>query len=119
MDVLKGKVKVQLVKFVKENKKAKRVTKTQLVQDELFEKLRHWRLTTAKSRGVPAYAVFSDATLKEIVDMKPNYPYLYKNLKGRYKRILKPPADFFYLHNDGWLEIDGIPIRFRVPASKR
>ncbi|MFT4566272.1 MAG: ATP-dependent DNA helicase RecQ [Saprospiraceae bacterium] len=71
VDVLKGKVKVQLVKFEKENKKAKKVTKTQLVQDELFEKLRHWRLTTAKSRGVPAYAVFSDATLKEIVDMKP------------------------------------------------
>ncbi|MCL4121923.1 UNVERIFIED_CONTAM: hypothetical protein GTU68_014119 [Idotea baltica] len=71
MDVLKGSATVQLVKFEKDSKKVKRVSKTQLVTDELFEKLRQWRLTTAKSRGVPAYAVFNDATLKEIVDMKP------------------------------------------------
>ncbi len=69
--VLRGNRKVSLVKFVKGNTKLKKVSKTQLIQDELFEKLRQWRLTTAKSRGIPAYAVFNDATLKEIVVMKP------------------------------------------------
>ncbi|MFX0575358.1 DNA helicase RecQ [Nocardia nepalensis] len=37
----------------------------------LFEKLRGWRAATAKEQGVPAYVVFHDATLREIVARKP------------------------------------------------
>lgn len=37
----------------------------------LFEKLREWRAATAKEQGVPAYVVFHDATLREIVARKP------------------------------------------------
>ncbi|WP_433683288.1 DNA helicase RecQ [Nocardia sp. CA-119907] len=37
----------------------------------VFEKLRAWRAATAKEQGVPAYVVFHDATLREIVARKP------------------------------------------------
>jgi ATP-dependent DNA helicase RecQ len=38
---------------------------------ELFEALRAWRAGQAKARGVPAYVVFSDATLAELALAKP------------------------------------------------
>ncbi|ACG72120.1 ATP-dependent DNA helicase, RecQ family [Anaeromyxobacter sp. K] len=38
---------------------------------ELFEALRAWRAGEAKERGVPAYVVFSDATLAEIALQRP------------------------------------------------
>ncbi len=71
MGVLTGNQKVDLVKFEKSKATDKKINKGQLVRDELFEKLRQWRLTTAKARGIPAYAVFNDATLQEIVQAKP------------------------------------------------
>ncbi|WP_433732613.1 DNA helicase RecQ [Nocardia sp. CA-129566] len=37
----------------------------------VFEKLRAWRAATAKEQGVPAYVVFHDATLREIVARRP------------------------------------------------
>ncbi len=38
---------------------------------ELFEALRAWRASAARSRGVPAYVVFADATLAEIAAQRP------------------------------------------------
>jgi ATP-dependent DNA helicase RecQ len=37
-----------------------------------FEKLRMWRMQTARSKGLPAYMVFSDATLQNIAARKPS-----------------------------------------------
>ena len=71
MDVLTGGEKVDLVKFEKSKPAEKKISKGQLVRDELFEQLRQWRLLTAKARGIPAYAVFNDATLQEIAQSKP------------------------------------------------
>jgi ATP-dependent DNA helicase RecQ len=41
-----------------------------------FEKLRLWRLKTAREKGLPAYMIFSDATLQAIAARKPT------NMKG-------------------------------------
>jgi DNA helicase II / ATP-dependent DNA helicase PcrA len=41
------------------------------VDDPLFGRLRAWRLATAKEQGVPAYVVFSDATLQSIAVRRP------------------------------------------------
>jgi ATP-dependent DNA helicase RecQ len=41
---------------------------------ELFERLRQWRATTARDRGVPAYVVFADATLRELARRRPATP---------------------------------------------
>jgi ATP-dependent DNA helicase RecQ len=39
---------------------------------EAFEKLRLWRMQTARAKGLPAYMVFSDATLQAIAKQKPS-----------------------------------------------
>jgi DNA helicase-2/ATP-dependent DNA helicase PcrA len=39
--------------------------------DPLFRRLREWRLDTAREQSVPAYVVFSDATLQAIADSRP------------------------------------------------
>jgi ATP-dependent DNA helicase RecQ len=40
----------------------------------VFEKLRAWRATTAREQSVPAYVVFSDATLCQIAATRPATP---------------------------------------------
>jgi hypothetical protein len=39
---------------------------------EAFEKLRIWRINTARAKGLPAYMVFSDSTLQMIAAKKPS-----------------------------------------------
>ena len=38
---------------------------------ELFERLRAWRSSTAQAASVPAYVVFTDATLQAIAEARP------------------------------------------------
>jgi ATP-dependent DNA helicase RecQ len=38
---------------------------------EVFERLRAWRAAAAKERGVPAYVIFHDATLREVATRRP------------------------------------------------
>jgi ATP-dependent DNA helicase RecQ len=40
-------------------------------EQAIFDKLRWWRVETARAHGVPAYVVFQDATLREIAKVKP------------------------------------------------
>jgi len=39
--------------------------------EELFERLREWRRARAADDGVPAYCVFTDATLTALAEMRP------------------------------------------------
>jgi len=41
------------------------------VSVETLDRLRHWRLETARAAGVPAYVVFHDATLAAIASARP------------------------------------------------
>ncbi|NQY09661.1 MAG: hypothetical protein HRT71_09130 [Flavobacteriales bacterium] len=52
-----------------------------------------------------------------IVDMMPNFEYLFKNLKGKYENIIAPPNKLF-LQGDGWLEGKDIPLD-SFPNTKR
>jgi superfamily II DNA helicase RecQ len=38
---------------------------------ELFEKLRSWRLTEARDKGVPAFRILSDRVLRAIASERP------------------------------------------------
>ncbi len=38
---------------------------------EVFQRLRAWRLERAKTQGVPAFVIFSDATLRELARRRP------------------------------------------------
>jgi DNA helicase-2/ATP-dependent DNA helicase PcrA len=41
------------------------------MDDELFERLKRWRAQTALAQGVPAYVVFTDATLVALAERRP------------------------------------------------
>ncbi|MDA9773904.1 DNA helicase RecQ [Saprospiraceae bacterium] len=72
MDILHGKLEVELVKFVKDqDKKTSKQPKRIVVQDELYEILRSWRNTIAKKKGIPAYTVLTNTTLEELSSSKP------------------------------------------------
>ncbi|UTY57609.1 DNA helicase RecQ [Massilia sp. erpn] len=77
--VLKGGQKVQLRQYQKPVKQ-KRVAaapkgyvETDLTPQEqaIFDKLRWWRVETARAHSVPAYVIFVDATLREIAKAQP------------------------------------------------
>jgi DNA helicase-2/ATP-dependent DNA helicase PcrA len=42
------------------------------VDEALFERLREWRLARSRDKGVPAYVVFTDATLTAIAERRPH-----------------------------------------------
>ncbi len=42
-----------------------------VTQQALFERLRWWRVETARSHNVPAYVIFHDATLREVARAMP------------------------------------------------
>jgi len=78
--VLKGQQNVQLRQYVKPAKpkrtsSPRRATYEEMElsksEQQIFEKLRWWRVETARAHGVPAYVVFQDATLREIAKVKP------------------------------------------------
>lgn len=64
--------KVELAVLQKEKPKTKREKKTKAAPTGLFEKLRLLRQQLATEEGVPAYIIFSDASLK---DMEERMPY--------------------------------------------
>jgi ATP-dependent DNA helicase RecQ len=77
--VLKGGQKVQLRQYQKPVKPKRQPSapkgyvEMDLSKSEqaIFDKLRWWRVETAREHGVPAYVVFQDATLREIAKVKP------------------------------------------------
>jgi ATP-dependent DNA helicase RecQ len=79
--VLKGGQQVQLRQYQKPVKQkrapgasAKAHVEMELSKSEqaIFEKLRWWRVETARAHNVPAYVIFVDATLREIAKAKPS-----------------------------------------------
>jgi len=78
--VLKGGQKVQLRQYqkpVKTTKRSSAVSKGYAEQDlsgreqAIFDKLRWWRVETARTHNVPAYVIFNDATLREVAKAQP------------------------------------------------
>jgi ATP-dependent DNA helicase RecQ len=50
--------------------------------DALFQKLRQWRLETARAQGVPPYVIFHDATLMAIARARPTRRHQLDGLPG-------------------------------------
>ncbi|MBZ9711958.1 DNA helicase RecQ [Deinococcus multiflagellatus] len=59
----------------------------------LFEALRAWRLSRARSLGVPPYVIFTDATLKAIAEFKPTSHALLGTVSGVGQRKLADYGD--------------------------
>jgi ATP-dependent DNA helicase UvrD/PcrA len=51
-------------------------------ESPLMAALREWRLTAARSDGVPAYVVATDALLQELVDQRPTTIPALRRIKG-------------------------------------
>jgi ATP-dependent DNA helicase RecQ len=77
--VLKGGEQIQLRQYQKPVKqkrptaKPKGYVESDLSAEEqaIFDKLRWWRVETARKHNVPAYVIFHDATMREIAKAKP------------------------------------------------
>ena len=79
--VLKGERQILLRKYKKAEKavkhkrqSAKDFAETQLdgLEQQIFERLRWWRVETAKAHNTAAYIIFHDSTLREIAKAQPN-----------------------------------------------
>jgi ATP-dependent DNA helicase RecQ len=78
--VLRGERKVQLRQYQKPVRQKRQSTKPKgyvesdlsPVEQTIFEKLRWWRVETARKHNVPAYVIFHDATMREIARLKPS-----------------------------------------------
>lgn len=77
--VLRGEQSVQLRRYQKPEK-AKRKTRSNTdyvesslssLEQTIFEKLRWWRVETARKHNVPAYVIFHDSTMREIARALP------------------------------------------------
>ncbi|HVL74660.1 MAG TPA: DNA helicase RecQ [Noviherbaspirillum sp.] len=79
--VLRGERTVQLRQYRKPAKARREAPKRKTayaeaglspVEQAIFEKLRWWRMETAREHNVPAYVIFHDATMREIARAKPS-----------------------------------------------
>ncbi len=72
LDILKGKVEVNIDKEKLQNvKKERKIDKILDVDDEIFEKFRELRREISTHENVPAYIVFSDKTLVDFANKLP------------------------------------------------
>ncbi|SNS42077.1 ATP-dependent DNA helicase RecQ [Noviherbaspirillum humi] len=78
--VLRGEQKVQLRHYQKPQKSRRQTGRSAAAFDQaglsgpeqtIFERLRAWRVETARKHNVPAYVIFHDATMREIARTKP------------------------------------------------
>lgn len=81
MPILKSEKSVSLTKFTPKTKSSKNnkiryreKTSEELIQEELFTVLRDWRAVVADSSNIAPYAVFNDATLKQLAKDRPVFP---------------------------------------------
>jgi ATP-dependent DNA helicase RecQ len=78
-DALRGNQRITLRQFAAEKKRARAkgragngpAADVPEASRDLYDALRAWRLETARVRGVPAYVIFHDATLREIASARP------------------------------------------------
>lgn len=68
---LKGEDKVELVLTPKKERRRRRDTDANPVDDPIFEALRECRRDLAKEAGVPPYVIFHDSTLREMAAIRP------------------------------------------------
>ena len=64
----------------------------------LFESLRTLRRQVADDRGVPAYVLFSDATLRDMARVRPGSPAAFRNIRGVGERKLADLGQRFLQH---------------------
>lgn len=98
--VLRGEQALHLRKLVKAGKAKSRNRKTagasgKLADDTLWQALRKLRTQLAEQQGVPAYVIFHDATLMEMVERQPQTLSQLRNISGVGERKLEAYGEDF------------------------
>lgn len=98
--VLRGEQPLHLRKFIKASKSKNRTHKSssqygKAADSKLWEALRQRRAELAKEQGVPAYVIFHDATLMEMVDRQPETLAQLATISGIGERKLEAYGDDF------------------------
>jgi ATP-dependent DNA helicase RecQ len=99
--VLRGERGVQLRQYQKPVRQKRQTAKSKgyvesdlsTVEQAIFEKLRWWRVETARKHNVPAYVIFHDATMREIAKMKPASLDDLRNVSGVGEKKLETYGD--------------------------
>ena len=91
-EVLRGQRSVQLIQPKAKLQKTRYAEKSwEKVDEGLFESLRVLRRKLADQRGVPAYVLFNDATLRDMARLRPSTPSALLDIRGVGEKKL---ADF-------------------------
>ncbi|MHB8092445.1 MAG: DNA helicase RecQ [Syntrophales bacterium] len=69
-------------KEIEAKRKSRRAEQWENVDEELFELLRTRRAELARGKGIPAYMIFSDKSLKEMAQRKPKTLAQFSNVSG-------------------------------------
>ena len=98
--VLRGEQALHLRKFVKATRTKAKPRKSspagnQPVDDRLWQALRQLRTDLAEKQGVPAYVIFHDATLMEMVERQPQTLAQLRQVAGVGERKLDAYGDAF------------------------
>jgi ATP-dependent DNA helicase RecQ len=72
------------------------------VSRDLFDRLRSLRRELARARGVPAYVVFGDASLREMARVRPSTPEQMLEVKGVGDRKLAEYGEAFLIAIGAW-----------------
>jgi ATP-dependent DNA helicase RecQ len=72
------------------------------VSRDLFDRLRSLRRELARARGVPAYVVFGDASLREMARVRPLTPEQMLEVKGVGDRKLAEYGEAFLIAIGAW-----------------
>ena len=95
-EVLRGNRAVQLLQPKAKVKKTRIDEKSwESVDSGLFETLRNLRRQLAAERGVPAYVLFNDATLREMARVRPGSPNALLDIRGVGERKLADLGERF------------------------
>lgn len=85
---------VEKKKVEREETRKRDRTRTAM-NDELFEVLRKLRMDTARANGVPPYLVFSDATLYDMIEVKPSTPAEFLTVSGVGEKKMEQYGEVF------------------------
>jgi ATP-dependent DNA helicase RecQ len=79
----------------KKEKSQKRSTFSSTEDENLFQKLKAYRLSLAKEQKVPPYVIFHDSSLIEMIDIKPKNLHEMQNISGVGKSKLERYGNTF------------------------
>ncbi|QEN03533.1 hypothetical protein EW093_02065 [Thiospirochaeta perfilievii] len=103
-DLLYGRIKTSMFKPVIEKSKKSREAITLTKDEELFERLRRVRLDIAREKNVPPYVVFSDKTLTDMSNLKPETSDDFLLVNGVGNKKLLEYGDIFMSEIRSFLE---------------